>query len=649
MAPAVWSRLSSYLLVLSLASSTLAQATAAAPGQPTRTNAPIGGFEEIGDSIASAQQLFLGTVDKVYVVDKVEGNPTQINGHPAWAAEFALSTGKGRPMDVITNSFCAGGNVLGNGTWLNVGGNQAVTYGGLAAPSQTGGGAYDDPDGGRSMRLLDPTDDGKCDWRLSADLSTRRWYPTVETLEDGRAIILGGCANGGFVNDAGQTNPTYEFFPPAAGAKPINSPLLQNTLPANLFPLTWLLPSGLVFLQANWGTSLLDYKNQKEFALPDMPHAVRTYPASAGTAMLPLTPANNWTATILFCGGSNIASDRWKTDWNIAQYTASTSCVSITPDVSGNYKEEDDILEPRAMGNFINLPNGQLLYVNGAGTGVAGYGNDTWAIGQSYADNPVFTPAIYDPSAPAGKRWTRDGISASPIPRMYHSTAILLADGAVLISGSNPNADYNVGPNVKYPTEYRTEKFYPSYYNERRPEPQGLVTQLSYGGSYFNVTLTKDDLFGDSTNVQGAQVVLVRPGFSTHTMNMGQRMIQLENSYTTNADGSAVLHVSQMPPNPAIFPPGPTLMFVVVKGVPSVGVMVMVGSGQIETQKILTVSPLPASGGAATNTTSSDGSGTDKNHNVQASSAFGLSSTSDLALLPLLGVAVWTFLSMVTL
>lgn len=148
---------------------------------------------------------------------------------------------------------------------------------------------------------------------------------------------------------------------------------------------------------------------------------------------------------------------------------------------------------------------------------------------------------------------------------------------------------------------------------------------------------------------------------------MGQRMIQLENSYTTNADGSAVLHVSQMPPNPAIFPPGPTrmyifftsashlfkvvfaVMFVVVKGVPSVGVMVMVGSGQIETQKILTVSPLPASGGAATNTTSSDGSGTDKNHNVQASSAFGLSSTSDLALLPLLGVAVWTFLSMVTL
>lgn len=121
---------------------------------------------------------------------------------------------------------------------------------------------------------------------------------------------MGGCTNGGFVNDAGQTNPTYEFFPAAAGAQPITSPFLENTLPANLFPLTWLLPSGKVFIQANWGTTLLDYKAQKEYALPDMPHAVRTYPASAGTAMLPLTPANNWTATILFCGGSNIKSDQ---------------------------------------------------------------------------------------------------------------------------------------------------------------------------------------------------------------------------------------------------------------------------------------------------------------------------------------------------
>lgn len=33
---------------------------------------------------------------------------------------------------------------------MNVGGNQAVTYGGLTAQSQTGGAPYDDLDGGQS-------------------------------------------------------------------------------------------------------------------------------------------------------------------------------------------------------------------------------------------------------------------------------------------------------------------------------------------------------------------------------------------------------------------------------------------------------------------------------------------------------------------
>lgn len=43
----------------------------------------------------------------MYILDKVEGNPTQINGHPAWGAEFAVGSEKARAMDVITNSFCA--------------------------------------------------------------------------------------------------------------------------------------------------------------------------------------------------------------------------------------------------------------------------------------------------------------------------------------------------------------------------------------------------------------------------------------------------------------------------------------------------------------------------------------------------------------
>lgn len=94
-----------------------------------------------------------------------------LRAHPGSSSEYSVSANTGRPMDAITNSFCAvspaivvllkcnlmraqGGNVLGNGTWLNVGGNQAVTYGGITAPDQNVGGPYGDPDGGNSYVCL---------------------------------------------------------------------------------------------------------------------------------------------------------------------------------------------------------------------------------------------------------------------------------------------------------------------------------------------------------------------------------------------------------------------------------------------------------------------------------------------------------------
>ncbi|KAK8843343.1 hypothetical protein IAR55_006999 [Kwoniella newhampshirensis] len=561
-------------------------------------------FKYVGLSGASAQQMFLGTMNKVYIVDKTENNNATINGHPAWATEYDLTTNQFRPMDVLSNSFCAGGTVLGNGTWLNVGGNQAITYGGVAMNndpvSQSGASAYKDWDGGKAIRLLDPCDDESCDWVDSPAMymTSRRWYPTLETLEDGSAIIIGGCEWGGYVNydstTNGQNNPTVEYFP--SKGQPFTLNFLLDTMPVNLFPLVWLLPSGNILMQAEYKTIIFDYKNNVEYNVNDIPDCVRVYPASAGTAVFPMTPENNWTSTIIFCGGTFLESDQWTTNWPIVQYPANNSCVRITPDVDLAWYHDDPLQTGRSMGNFINLPDGRLFYVNGAGLGTAGYGTENWVIGQSYADDPQYQSWYFDPKQPSGSRWSKAGVST--IPRMYHSTATLLPDGTVMVSGSNPNADYvNKENNATYTyfTQYQVEIFYPDYHDRAKPNPSPMPTRFTYGGDYFDIVLTHTDLFNDTMNINNTRAVIIRTGFSTHTMNMGQRHVELETTFTTNDDGGATLHVAQLPTNPAILVPGPALFFVVVDGVPSNATWVTIGDGTIGAQTIREKTALPAS------------------------------------------------------
>lgn len=232
------------------------------------------------------------------------------------------------------------------------------------------------------------------------------------------------------------------------------------------------------------------------------------------------------------------------------------------------------------MGNFIILPDQRLFLANGVAMGSSGYGYDDWAVGQSYAKDPVLRPAYYNHTAPAGSRFDSN-LPASTIPRLYHSAATLLPDGSVFISGSNPNADViTMANNASYPykTEYRTEIFYPSYFDAARPVPTGIPNSITYGGAAFNLTLPASSL--NNTDLRSVTVALIRTGFSTHGMNMGMRYIQLANTvsfdvvilefaadfiplqFTGRTDGSAILHVSQLAPNAALFVPGPALLCV---------------------------------------------------------------------------------------
>jgi hypothetical protein len=152
--------------------------------------------------------------------------------------------------------------------------------------------------------------------------------------------------------------------------------------------------------------------------------------------------------------------------------------------------------------------------------------------GMSLASDPIGTPALYDPSKPAGKRWSNAGFGSSKIPRLYHSSAILLPDASVLIAGSNPNVDVNTS--TIFPTTYKSERFYPAYFQATtRPVPSGIPKTITYGGPSFDLTIPASGYSGAANDAaSNATVVLIRPGWTTHGMNMGQRFVQLNNTFT---------------------------------------------------------------------------------------------------------------------
>ena len=158
--------------------------------------------------------MLLGNEEKVYILDKSEGNPTQVDGHPAMGAIYDIATRTATPMLVKTNVFCASGMHMPNGSFLTFGGNGAVTTGGNLGSVNNGFvGSFDallqDFDGRKSIRILNPcTGDpnswnANCQWYDNAtfiSMQKNRWYSAAEPLGDGTVAIIGGFVNGGYIN-----------------------------------------------------------------------------------------------------------------------------------------------------------------------------------------------------------------------------------------------------------------------------------------------------------------------------------------------------------------------------------------------------------------------------------------------------------------
>lgn len=204
---------------------------------------------------------------------------------------------------------------------------------------------------------------------------------------------------------------------------------------------------------------IYDWGNNVEQRLPDFPNGQRiTYPFSAASTLLPLTKANNWTPEGLFCGGSTI--DDSLQPWQMSSHTpASKQCARmvLTPQGAQAGWQLEELAASRVMGEAILTPDGQVVIVNGAYEGIAGYGNVPDQVGQSNADHPAYQSVAYNPAAPAGQRFNHN-MPTSVIPRLYHSVATLTPSGDILITGSNPNADVST---AKFATEYHIELLSP--------------------------------------------------------------------------------------------------------------------------------------------------------------------------------------------
>lgn len=257
-------------------------------------------------------------------------------------------------------------------------------------------------------------------------------------------------------------------------------------------------------MAANRDAMIYDWRSNTEQRLPQIPNAVRvTYPMTGTGVLLPLSSANNFQPEVMLCGGSTIDDTRAGYDIS-ANEAASSQCSRLVLSAEGIQAgwSVEQMPNSRIMPDAVLLPDGKIVIVNGGGSGIAGYGNVKDRVGQSNAANPVFTPVLYDPLAPIGKRFSSDGMPTSDIPRLYHSVASLTPNGSIIIAGSNPNLDRS---NAKFATEYRMEWLMPSYMSMERPTYSGLPSSMEFGKEFALQTTG----LSSSSKIQGAYLPII--------------------------------------------------------------------------------------------------------------------------------------------
>jgi hypothetical protein len=446
---------------------------------------------------------------RAYVWDPAKGTGADAyKAVPPPVVEVDDGKNEPRPAPV----FCAGHSYLPNGMVGVFGGNLGGNHG----------------SGAHLALIFDPWTET---WHRQQDMAEGRWYPSVVTGADGRQFITSGQSDVGW----GVLSKTIERFP-AKGTPvsydtrsvPRGQALDKWSIKAEYkadYPHLFSLRDGLIYgFGRNYDEQFVfDPQNETSRRLPDRPDGgMRKY----GSAVA-LPNGVNGPDSVLILGGN-------RNDPNTYKF-ANGSWTKDTPRAFG--RTQDDTLI---------LPDGKLFTVNGA-YDIRDYGNGPY---NPNADGKYRQIEVRDGNG----QWRLGPVQR--LPRGYHSNAVLLPDGRIMITGDELQQIAN-NDDIASGMNGTIEIYEPAYLHQpgARPELSGVPRSPQRYNSTFQVRTDGD--------IRGA--VLMAPITSTHSVNTSQRRLELP--VVSEAGGRVTLRTPQSAKEA---PPGHYMLFLLDEnGVPS--------------------------------------------------------------------------------
>jgi hypothetical protein len=308
------------------------------------------------------------------------------------------------------------------------------------------------------------------------------------------------------------------------------TPLLAAQRRMPLYPFMFVLPNGKVF-----------------DAGPDL--ETRTLDTTTGQWTPVGTSPVDGHSAVMYRPGKILKSGTWADpDFPNRQVTNRAAAIDMTV-ANPAWREVAPMNHPRSYHTLTALPDGTVLASGGA--------TSSDGVDPSKA---VMAAEIWNPVTDT---WTE--VDSGVRPRLYHSSAVLLPDGRVLLAGGGA-----FGP---ADNETNAEIFSPPYlFKGSRPEITSAPATLEYGDTFPLQT----------PNAAGIQSVsFTRMGSVTHNFDFDQRFMWLDMRREGLTDTLSV----DAPTNPNVAPPGYYYVSVVdANGVPSKGKIVKLEPAGADTQ-----------------------------------------------------------------